>query len=165
MLGIGSCILCSLFEEEYITFRKLKPRKLILVYDVSSTIGLCMPILIHYWRKKNDENFFYTTHSKLMRKKMVTKYSHIIPRTKIIRIRERDLKENERCWSLWRVRCRDIRIIYKSWYCILVLYRCDFQQLSNYYNLLFVKLSYTWIDNQTSLRKVNFTNSLQSNSY
>ena len=66
-----------------------------------------MTVLIHS-KKKTDENFFCTTHSELMRKKMVTKYSHIIPRTKIIRSRESK-------WGRWmpRVRCRDMYDILK----------------------------------------------------
>ena len=67
-----------------------------------------LQLAISWKKKKTMKTFSYTTHSELMRKKMVTKYSHIIPRTKIIRIRERESKENERCWSLWRVRCRDM---------------------------------------------------------
>ena len=58
----------------------------------SSRLG----ISIHCSKKKTDENFFCTTHSELMRKKMVTKYSHIIPRTKIIRGRESQ-NEGDEC--------------------------------------------------------------------
>ena len=66
------------------------------------------------WKKKKTmKTFFHTTHSELMRKKMVTKYSHIIPRPKTIRrCRER---ENQRKGKWWmpRVRYSDMYDILK----------------------------------------------------
>ena len=74
-----------------------------------------LQLAISWKKKKTMKTFSYTTHSELMRKKMVTKYSHIIPRPKTIRrCRERE-RENQRKGKWWmpRVRYSDMYDILK----------------------------------------------------
>ena len=63
-----------------------------------------LQLAISWKKKKTMKTFSYTTHSELMRKKMVTKYSHIIPRPKTIRNVE---KENERINVRENDECRE----------------------------------------------------------